>query len=99
MTEKEKILQEIANLQVQRKEMYDSAWRARTFTARDEGLARVKQVDLMITNLQWKLEYIEAKEAEKKYKAEHPEEVVEEEQSSEPAPEGTVESILEFFGE
>ena len=97
MTEKEKVLQEIAELEAQRKRMHDDAWKARTFTARDQAFAQIKQVDLMITNLKWKIEYLEAKEAEEKYKAEHPEEVEEEEESSEPAPEGTVESVLEFF--
>ena len=98
MNEIESIKQEIAELESRKQQLQDDAWKARTLTARDDIFAEMKNVDLMIMNLQWKIEYIEAKEAKEKYKAEHPEEV-EEEKSSEPAPEGTVESILEFFGE
>lgn len=54
----------------------------------------VAQMDLQLQNLQWRNEYLE----EKKRKAAEPvvETPVEE---KEPAQEGTVESILEFFGE
>lgn len=87
-------IKKMEELKAARGKAMDNAWKARTFTQRDEIFNNIAQMDLQLQNLQWRNEYLE----EKKRKAAEPvvETPVEE---KEPAPEGTVESILEFFGE
>lgn len=87
-------IKKIEELKVAREKAMDSAWKARTFTQRDEIFNNIAQMDLQLQNLQWRNEYLE----EKKRKAAEP--VVETSiEEKEPVQEGTVESILEFFGE
>lgn len=87
-------IKKMEELKAAREKAMDSAWKVRTFTQRDEIFNNIAQMDLQLQNLQWRNEYLE----EKKRKAAEP--VVETSvEEKELAPEGTVESILEFFGE
>lgn len=83
---------ELFFLENRKKEMVDKAWRARTFTERDEKMAIVKELDTKIENMKWRINRLEREMGNIEN------EVIEEKIEYDPE-NPTVEGLLDLLGE
>lgn len=92
MPSDEKILMleaRLAMLETKYKKLKDEAWRARTFTLRDEYNRRADETKAELEDLRWRLSWLKNPPPPKEPS----------EKPTEPPPEGTVEYLLYLLGE